>query len=29
MAGQIIDVTFLDFYRLVEERIAAKAAEAT
>jgi acyl carrier protein len=29
LAGQITDVTFLDLYRLVEEKLAAKAAEAT
>ena len=29
MAGQITDVTFLDLYRLVEERVSAKAAEST
>ena len=28
LAGQITDVTFLDLYRLVEEKLAAKAAEA-
>jgi acyl carrier protein len=28
MAGQITDVTFRDLYRLVEEKLAAKAAEA-
>jgi acyl carrier protein len=28
MAGQITDVTFLDLYRLVEEKLAAKAAGA-
>jgi len=28
LAGQITDVTFLDLYRLVEERLAAKAPEA-
>jgi acyl carrier protein len=27
LAGQITDVTFLDLYRLVEEKLAAKAAE--
>jgi acyl carrier protein len=26
LAGQITDVTFLDLYRLVEEKVAAKAA---
>jgi acyl carrier protein len=29
LAGQITDVTFLDLYRLVEEKLAAKATEAT
>jgi acyl carrier protein len=29
MAGQITDVTFSDLYRLVEEKIAAKAAGTT
>ena len=29
LAGQITDVTFMDLYRLVEEKLAAKAAEAT
>ena len=28
MAGQITDVTFLDLYRLIEEKLAAKAAGA-
>jgi acyl carrier protein len=29
LAGQITDVTFLDLYRLVEEKLAAKAAQPT